>query len=177
MLVRMDQYMAPKWVGTDRCARSPDFSSTKNERPLVPDSSLGRGGHSVASFIFTPGLPTEIEMLEDILSAHGVAHLGMRYAATLVSLEGRMFTDLIAVCQASVQPGVVLDADQVVEVEDEGLLLDFDRDQGLWLRVRQDGNPDYMFAVRDPTAPDAVWFCCTSRDWMSFIVMLHRPRS
>lgn len=115
-------------------------------------------------------------MLDDILRQHGAANMRMRYAATLVSLEGTMFSDLIKVCKETFLPEVVCGDVNDPEVEDEGLLLRADREQWQWLRVRQEGCPDHLFAVIDPTTPDVVWFCCTSRDWLSFIVMLHRPR-
>jgi hypothetical protein len=116
-------------------------------------------------------------MLDDILRQHGAANMRMRYAATLVSLEGTMFSDLIQVCRDAVLSPVAGATSSATEIEDEGLLLRADRENWQWLRVRQEGSPDHLFAVIDPTAPDVVWFCCTSRDWLSFIVMLHRPRS
>lgn len=115
-------------------------------------------------------------MLEQILRDQGVSDLGNRYAATSQSLEGRMFLDLIRVCQDAYRRVVVESLEWSGEVEEDGLLLEHDTKGGKWLKLRQDGCSELLFAVFDELASDVIWFCCTNLDWMRFVVMLHRPR-
>lgn len=103
----------------------------------------------------------------DALKRLGAHELPVRYGATEVTLEYRIFRSLMERCQDNgYLPGT--------ENTFEGVSLSHDPDGLAWVSLRQNDDRLVMTTF-DLNTLDCIMVACTDLGWLSMIMMLYTP--